>query len=217
MLVNKLKKYLNFENGFFIEVGAHDGIFQSNTLNLEESLGWKGILIEPSLNAYLECIKNRPKSICINLALTSFEQYKKKDFVFGDFNSSPMSSVAANRSGFSKFENLKNYLSGITKKKLRPVSTAPLQLIIDKIGIDKVDFLSLDVEGFEYEVLKGVNFNKCRPKYILIEVREIQKKNIFDLMLSLNYTFLENISNFNKSDFPKWDGTHQDYFFKSND
>ena len=78
MLVNKLKKYLNFENGFFIEVGAHDGIFQSNTLNLEESLGWKGILIEPSLNAYLECIKNRPKSICINLALTSFEQYKKK-------------------------------------------------------------------------------------------------------------------------------------------
>ena len=128
-----------------------------------------------------------------------------------------MSSVAANRSGFSKFENLKNYLSGITKKKLRPVSTAPLQLIIDKIGIDKVDFLSLDVEGFEYEVLKGVNFNKCRPKYILIEIREIQKKNIFDLMLSLNYTFLENISNFNKSDFPKWDGTHQDYFFKSND
>ena len=217
MLVNKLKKYLNFENGFFIEVGAHDGIFQSNTLNLEESLGWKGILIEPSLNAYLECIKNRPKSICINLALTSFEQYKKKEFVFGDFNSSPMSSVAANRSGFSKFENLKNYLSGITKKKLRPVSTAPLQLIIDKIGIDKVDFLSLDVEGFEYEVLKGVNFNKCRPKYILIEVREIQKKNIFDLMLGLNYTFLENISNFNKSDFPKWDGTHQDYFFKSND
>ena len=217
MLVNKLKKYLNFENGFFIEVGAHDGIFQSNTLNLEESLGWKGILIEPSLNAYLECIKNRPKSICINLALTSFEQYKKKEFVFGDFNSSPMSSVAANRSGFSKFENLKNYLYGITKKKLRPVSAAPLQLIIDKIGIDKVDFLSLDVEGFEYEVLKGVNFNKCRPKYILIEVREIQKKNIFDLMLSLNYTFLENISNFNKSDFPKWDGTHQDYFFKSND
>ena len=217
MLVHKLKKYLNFENGFFIEVGAHDGIFQSNTLNLEESLGWKGILIEPSLNAYLECIKNRPKSICINLALTSFEQYKKKEFVFGDFNSSPMSSVAANRSGFSKFENLKNYLSGITKKKLRPVSTAPLQLIIDKIGIDKVDFLSLDVEGFEYEVLKGVNFNKCRPKYILIEIREIQKKNIFDLMLSLNYTFLENISNFNKSDFPKWDGTHQDYFFKSND
>ena len=35
-------------------------------------------------------------------------------------------------------------------------------------------------------------------------------------MLSLNYNFLENISNFNKLDFPKWDGTHQDYLFKSN-
>ena len=217
MLVDNLKKYLDFKNGFFIEVGAHDGVFQSNTLNLEKNLGWTGVLIEPSLNAYLECLKNRPKSICINLALTSFEQYAKKEFIYGDFNSSPMSSVATNRSGFSKFENIKNYLSGITKKKLRPVSTAPLQLIVDKIGIEKVDFFSLDVEGFEYEVLKGINFNQCRPKYILIEVREIQKKIIFDLMLSLNYNFLENISNFNKLDFPKWDGTHQDYLFKSND
>ena len=53
-----------------------------------------------------------------------------------------MSSVTANRSGFSKFENIKNYLSGITKK-LRPVPTAPLQLIVDKIGIEKVDFFLL--------------------------------------------------------------------------
>ena len=73
MLVDNLKKYLDFKNGFFIEVGAHDGIFQSNTLNLEKNLGWTGVLIEPSLNAYLECLKNRPKSICINLGTYTFK------------------------------------------------------------------------------------------------------------------------------------------------
>ena len=90
MLENALKEFLNFRNGFFIEVGAHDGIFQSNTLSLEKDLGWTGILIEPSISAYLDCVKNRPNSKCINTALTSFLNMKKNPY--GDFNSSPMSS-----------------------------------------------------------------------------------------------------------------------------
>ena len=79
MLEKVLKKYLNFKNGYFIEVGAHDGVFQSNTLNLEKELGWTGLLIEPSLNAFLDCVKNRPNSKCLNIALTSYQNYKKKN------------------------------------------------------------------------------------------------------------------------------------------
>ena len=81
MLENALKEFLNFRNGFFIEVGAHDGIFQSNTLSLEKDLGWTGILIEPSISAYLDCVKNRPNSKCINTALTSFLKYEKKNLL----------------------------------------------------------------------------------------------------------------------------------------
>ena len=81
--------------------------------------------------------------------------------------------------------------------------------------IKEIDFLSLDVEGYEYEVLNGINFDISRPKYILIEVRDVQKDKIFNFMKNSNYQYLENISNFNYKDFPKWDGTHQDYIFKA--
>ena len=216
MLVNALKKYLDKERGYFIEVGAHDGIFQSNTLNLEKELGWTGLLIEPSLEAYLSCINNRPKSKCINVALTSFKNYKKKKFVYGDFNNSPMSSVAGSRSGFSLIQNFKDYLNKLYLNQLIPVSVIPLQLILDNLSITKVDFFSLDVEGYELEVLSGIDFNKCRPNYILIEVRNVQKEKIFKFMENTNYKFIENISKFNKTDFPRWDGTHQDYLFKNN-
>lgn len=49
----KLKKYLDYkESGIYIELGAFDGVFQSNTKWLEDNYGWAGILIEPSPNKY---------------------------------------------------------------------------------------------------------------------------------------------------------------------
>ena len=111
------------------------------------------------------------------------------------------------------FQNIKDYFKKILKNELVPISIVPLQIIIDNLNLEKIDFMSLDVEGFELEVLNGIDFKKSRPKLILIEVRNIHKKKIFNLMKECNYEFLENISNYNSTDFPKWDGTHQDYIF----
>ena len=58
LLDKKLEKYLNYDNGFFIELGANDGKTQSNTLYFERYRNWNGILIEPSPNNYLKCLKN---------------------------------------------------------------------------------------------------------------------------------------------------------------
>ena len=66
-----LKKFLNFKNGFFLEVGAYDGLLFSNTVDLEVNLNWRGILIEPHFNQYIKCVKNRPNSIVVNAALVS--------------------------------------------------------------------------------------------------------------------------------------------------
>ena len=57
----KLEKYLNYSNGFFIELGAHDGITQSNTYYYEKKKNWKGILIEPVPKLYKYCKKYRSK------------------------------------------------------------------------------------------------------------------------------------------------------------
>ena len=193
MLNNKLKKFLNFDNGFFIEAGAHDGIFQSNTLDLERNNDWTGFLIEPSFEVYLNCVKNRPNSKCFNLALTSEEYFKKKNIINGDFDGSPMSGVMTLRSGFSIKENILNFLKSFKNNKIKSINSIPLQLLLDLFNINKVDFLSLDVEGYEYEVLKGINFDLSRPRFILIEVRDIQKKKIFNLLEKVDYIFLENI------------------------
>lgn len=69
----KLKKYLNFRRGYFIEAGANDGVKQSNTLYFEKYKGWRGILIEPIPNLAKKCRINRPKCIVENCALVPFD------------------------------------------------------------------------------------------------------------------------------------------------
>ena len=208
-----LRKYLNYNNGFFIEVGANDGIQQSNTLRLEKDLGWKGILIEPSFESYINCIKNRKDSLVLNIALTSFSDYQKRQFQYGDFNGSLMSSLINKKTGFNFLDNLKNILISLKNNNLVPVRQAPLQLIFDQLIFQKVDFLSLDVEGYELEVLHGINFETFRPKYIAIEVRNHHKEKIFDYLFKKQYRFLECLTNFSLTNSPRWDGTHQDYLF----
>ncbi len=51
-------------NGFFIELGANNGLLQSNTAFLEKNRNWRGILIEQNLENYILCKQNRPNSIC---------------------------------------------------------------------------------------------------------------------------------------------------------
>ena len=74
----KMLKYINFKNGYYIECGANDGIRQSNTFHFEKSKGWKGVLIEPSPHNFQKCVANRGlnNSIFCN-ACVGFE-YKEK-------------------------------------------------------------------------------------------------------------------------------------------
>jgi hypothetical protein len=147
------------------------------------------------------------------MALTSFSDYKKRQFQYGDFNGSLMSSLINKKTGFNFLDNLKNILISLKNNNLVPVRQAPLQLIFDRLISQKVDFLSLDVEGYELEVLHGINFEKLRPKYIAIEVRNHHKQKIFDYLLKKQYSFLECLTNFSLTHNPQWDGTHQDYLF----
>ena len=55
----KIEKYLDYRNGFYVELGAADGIGFSDTLYFELKKGWSGILIEPSPNNFLQCLVNR--------------------------------------------------------------------------------------------------------------------------------------------------------------
>jgi len=190
------KQSLDFRNGTYIELGANDGTFQSNTKWLEDDFEWSGILVEPSLVGYNDCLKTRPNNKIFNCACVSFD-YKENE-VLGNFNGHAMSSVGGHR---------------LNDSNLVSVKARTLQSIIDESEFNKIDFLSLDVEGYELEVLKGINLTKKQISFMLIEIYEKDKKEIFDYLSSFGYDFLENVTNYNHLNNPNWDGTHNDYFF----
>jgi hypothetical protein len=63
-----LSQFFNLKNdGFFIDIGAFDGIHLSNSYTFEKK-GWRGICVEANPKYFEICKENRPKSICLNLA-----------------------------------------------------------------------------------------------------------------------------------------------------
>lgn len=175
-LDKEILKYLNFKDGFYIECGAYNGVDQSNTWYLEKSLNWKGILIEPSKKTFNELIINRgPKNFFENVALVS-ENYLK--------NNNKIYLIENNL--YSKVSSKNNILNS------KEVVATTLNNILKKHKIYKANFFSLDVEGYEKEVLEGLDLNIFHIDYILIETNYFDQINL--ILKSYNYIFLKKLS-----------------------
>jgi FkbM family methyltransferase len=140
------------EDGFFIEVGAGDPVNLSVTYHLEVK-GWKGILVEPQPELTAKLKDNRKAKVW-SVACGSLKDRGEADFfVAGEFSS--LKKHAA-------------FTDVIYSDKIAvPVIT--LDEILYKEGNPKIDFLSIDVEGTELNVLKGIDLLKNRPQLIFIE------------------------------------------------
>lgn len=211
----KILPYLqDIENGSFIEAGALEGLTQSNTKVLEE-LGWKGLLIEPSEKAAINCSKNRTNPVvqCALVALDFEGEYITGDFIFdGEFGVGAYSSVHRKAYGIMAPKgNGENFFHTYSI----PVPARTLASILKEHKIKYVDFLSLDVEGFEMEVLRGINFDETYIKYMLIEVnlREYTLRELEHYLEPFGYAKGINISGFTKENTKNWPGNHQDYLF----
>ena len=123
----------------------------------------------------------------------------KSNIISGAFDCGPMSSV-------NNIRNLQN-------SKIISVECDNLTNILNLFNILNIDLLSINTEGYEYEVLEGIDFNIYKPIYILITVFKNNKKNVFNL-IEKKYIFIENITNYNIFDNPNWDGLHNTYLFK---
>ena len=193
---DKLLKYLNFQDGFFIESGANDGISQSNTALYEFKYNWTGLLIEPNPKKFFECKKLRKNSIVENYALVS-DNYTD-EFISGNFNEdgydeSLMSMVYD--SGDWVDEELLKHKNNISDR-LIEVPAITLNKLLVKHDIKKIDFISLDVEGYEISVLNGFDIEKYKPNYIMIETTTFdnRRKVIFDYMSEREYSIVDELS-----------------------
>ena len=189
-LAEKLIPYLKgTSNGFFIEAGANNGVFQSNTIFLEECFNWTGILVEPNLRAFELCKKMRLRSKVINCALVDSEDIKEVEGYFCDINSDL--SLTGKISSSEDEDN---------KRKKTKVKASTLNRILKDNDIENnIDFLSLDTEGYELNILNGLDFNRWAPKLICVESYDPKKFfKIKQKLASHGYAFIARLT---KGDF----------------
>lgn len=178
------------QGGFFVEAGANDGVTQSNTLLLERDHGWRGLLVEPIAVLAKRCRANRPRCRVENAALVP------ADFTGGSIEMTYcnlMSQVkGAMKSAAEEAEHLRrgSECQNLETYTVRtPART--LSAILDRHGVERVDLLSLDVEGFELSALGGIDFARHAPRWLLVEARYRQE---IDAFLAPRYDIVAELS-----------------------
>lgn len=167
-------------DGFFVELGACDGIHFSNTLFFERERGWKGICIEPNEEMFRQLYINR--TCMVTNALVYSEPNVMLDFSM----CGTASAILGIETGPFTTRN------AITKKK-----TTTLERILDDAHAPSMmDYLSLDVEGQEYNILRTFPFHKYAFRCITVEhnaphIGPEQQRLICDLLEKNGYRYVK--------------------------
>jgi FkbM family methyltransferase len=156
----------------FIEIGSCD----FNTLNYLGDLNWKGVIIEP-IKKYLDNIPQKPNIHYLNYAI-DWSRGQRVMFI------APDDIVEQDRdyAGMSSFYQYNNTLS---KEIL--VNTIPILDVIKMCDITEIDFLKIDTELWDYEILKMFPFDRVSPRFIKVETRHQLKDEVSDFLKSKGY------------------------------
>ena len=171
------------KTGLYVDVGAYHPLELSNTYLLYKRK-WKGINIDiNSLSIdYFNFL--RPNDININLGVAKKNTTK---ILYYQKNKSPLNTLNLNHAK-------KIFSNRFNKKKIR---TRTLTSILDKTKYkgEKIDFLNIDAEGNDFDVLKSLNFKKYKPSLICIELidhfnpdqKKIKKHKIYKFLIKKKY------------------------------
>jgi len=149
--------------GLFVEVGANDPVAGSQTWHLEQN-GWRGVLVEPQSAHFAKLREQRKNSQVFQVACSSPDLEGEMDLLLADQDGS--STLRRQRDTHG------THFVGTER-----VKVTTLDKVLQSAGVAKIDFLSLDVEGHEIEVMRGLDFARYQPALILIEdgVRDLSK------------------------------------------
>lgn len=177
-----------FDEGYVgtcIEVGACDGIFVSNTLHFEQK-GWTCICIEPNKAYYDQLVKNRKITARFACGETNEDNVDFSIFDLGG-NQSAISSLVVDERLVSSHKHL--IKNSFTEK----VNIRTLDSICEQFEIiSNIDFVSIDTEGTEIDVLKGFDLNKWKPKLLVIE-NNFEDPNITEYLKDFRYNKIKRI------------------------
>jgi hypothetical protein len=179
-----LEYYKNKRNGYFVEVGASDGVSFSNTYLLEKDFGWKGVCVEALPEKFKQLCKSRPTAICVENAV---------------FNETGLTLKFDIAHSFDMLSGISSYITERWSERVKSncttidVKTITLTDLLKNANAPAfIDYLSLDTEGSEFEILKVHDFSKYKFGLIDVEHNHIEptRTNIKNLLLSKGYAYI---------------------------
>ena len=176
------------KDGFVVDIGAADGVSNSNSRKLILD-GWSGLLVEPNPNNYNKLVNlyNENDKIKILNVGCSFEN--GNDLIFYVDQNDEFEQLST--FSLEQVQKCKEiYGCEFVEKKIDVVKTSD---IFSKNNISKINFLSVDTESFDYNVIKGIDFEKVEIDLICVEHLNNELENLLN---NLNYVvFYKNIGN----------------------
>jgi len=183
--------FKNKRDGYFVDIGANDGVNASNSHYLETVLGWNGVCVEPLPNIYEILVKNR-NCKCLNVAIT--EEAKYYDFL--QINSIRRPEIYIDMlSGIVDYYD-ERHINRIDKEVIKENGSKTIIKvkgetfnIIEQIDID---YVSIDTEGNELSILKSIDFDKYNIFAFSVENNYNDQRNI-NYMISMGYKHIKDI------------------------
>jgi FkbM family methyltransferase len=164
-LDSKLADYLP-DSGYFVEAGAYDGFHASNTYFLERFRNWSGLLVEAVPELHRWACRERPSSRVLNNALVPPDLAGNEVTVHYAGTMSIVSGARGSAVGDRAYLDAAMLFEDGYEVE---VPGRTLSELLDEVGAPEVDFLSLDVEGYEEQALRGLDLERHRPRLILVE------------------------------------------------
>jgi FkbM family methyltransferase len=145
------------DDGFYVEIGAVDGVTYSNSKFFEDQLGYKGMLVEAQPRMFKQLEQNRPNNILINKAIS----LSIEPIIF--LGNSPCGGIESHMTN-----NFKQNWHKHSERYI--VNTAQFNKLFNNYKIKFIDFITIDVEGGEYDVLSTIDFNNVEIYVVCIEL-----------------------------------------------
>lgn len=180
------EKFFKYQDsGFFIEIGAYNGLIGSNCLFFEKYKKWKGIALEPSPTQYSALKKNR-NCLTVNKAIST----KSGKASFFDITSGFTQNSGLKETFYNKtYESLKK--DEKTKISEIQVETITLDDLILKFNVKEIDYCSIDIEGGEHSILEKFDFSKYPIKVLSLENNKPNEDKYNLFLENKGYKFID--------------------------
>jgi FkbM family methyltransferase len=181
---------LDFKRGgFFVEFGATNGVDLSNTCLLEREFGWSGILAEPAKRWHGELRKNRTSCIETDCVWSVSDSVLS----FNEVDTGELSTIAS-------YSSSDVHSEARTHGKTYAVKTISLEDLLDKHDAPKqIDYLSIDTEGSEFEILSNFDFTRYEFRVITCEHNSTPARESICSLLTQN-GYVRKLTKFSKFD-----------------